>query len=87
MLEEAARHDIAKGTCVVAARPAAPELRHEAPPPSPLLIAGCSHIVSTGLLYDELGGEYFRCRDPEKTSKRVSPSSTASDTTSSPIFS
>jgi transposase len=29
------------------------------------------HMLSTGELYDDLGGDYFRKRDPERTTKRL----------------
>ncbi|MGH9380553.1 MAG: IS110 family transposase, partial [Thermoanaerobaculia bacterium] len=35
------------------------------------IIVACWHMLSTGELYAELGGEYFRKRDPERITKRL----------------
>ncbi len=35
------------------------------------IICICWHMLSTGELYDDLGGDYFRKRDPEKAAKRL----------------
>lgn len=35
------------------------------------IICACWHILSTGELYNDLGGDYFRKRDPERTTKRL----------------
>jgi transposase len=35
------------------------------------IIIACWHMLSTGELYDDLGGDYFRKRDPERTAKRL----------------
>ncbi len=35
------------------------------------IIVACWHMLSTGELYNDLGGEYFRKRDPERTTKRL----------------
>jgi transposase len=35
------------------------------------IIVACWHMLSTGELYNDLGGDYFRKRDPEKTTKRL----------------
>ena len=35
------------------------------------IICACWHMLSTGELYRDLGGDYFRKRDPERTTKRL----------------
>ena len=35
------------------------------------LICACWHMLSTGELYNDLGGDYFRKRDPERAAKRL----------------
>jgi transposase len=35
------------------------------------IICACWHMLTTGELYDDLGGDYFRKRDPERTTKRL----------------
>jgi transposase len=35
------------------------------------IICAVWHMLSTGELYSDLGGDYFRKRDPEKTTKRL----------------
>ena len=35
------------------------------------IICACWHMLSTGELYSDLGGDYFRKRDPERTTKRL----------------
>jgi transposase len=35
------------------------------------LICACWHMLSTGELYNDLGGDYFRKRDPERITKRL----------------
>ncbi len=35
------------------------------------IIIACWHMLSTGELYKDLGGDYFRKRDPERTTKRL----------------
>ena len=35
------------------------------------IICACWHMLSTGELYNDLGGDYFRKRDPERTTKRL----------------
>ena len=35
------------------------------------MICACWHMLSTGELYHDLGGDYFHKRDPEKTTKRL----------------
>ncbi len=35
------------------------------------LICACWHMLSTGELYNDLGGDYFRTRDPQRTTKRL----------------
>ena len=35
------------------------------------IIVACWHMLSTGELYSDLGGDYFRKRDPERTAKRL----------------
>lgn len=35
------------------------------------MICACWHILSTGELYNDLGGDYFARRDPAKTTKRL----------------
>jgi hypothetical protein len=35
------------------------------------LICICWHMLSTGELYTDLGGDYFRKRDPERITKRL----------------
>jgi transposase len=35
------------------------------------ILCACWHMLSTGELYHDLGGDYFRKRDPEKATKRL----------------
>jgi len=35
------------------------------------IICACWHMLTTGELYRDLGGDYFRKRDPERTTKRL----------------
>lgn len=35
------------------------------------IICACWHMLSTGELYRDLGGDYFQRRDPERTTKRL----------------
>jgi transposase len=35
------------------------------------IICACWHMLRTGELYNDLGGDYFRKRDPERTTKRL----------------
>jgi transposase len=35
------------------------------------IIIACWHMLSTGELYNDLGGDYFRKRDPERTTTRL----------------
>ena len=35
------------------------------------IIVACWHMLSTGELYNDLGGDYFQRRDPAKTTKRL----------------
>ena len=35
------------------------------------IICACWHMLTTGELYNDLGGDYFRKRDPERTTKRL----------------
>jgi transposase len=35
------------------------------------IVVACWHMLSTGELYNDLGGDYFRKRDPERTTKRL----------------
>jgi transposase len=35
------------------------------------IIIACWHMLSTGELYNDLGGDYFRKRDPERITKRL----------------
>jgi transposase len=35
------------------------------------ILCACWHMLSTGELYRDLGGDYFRKRDPERTTKRL----------------
>lgn len=35
------------------------------------IIVACWHMLSTGELYNDLGGDYFRKRDPQRTTKRL----------------
>jgi transposase len=35
------------------------------------IICACWHLLSTGELYRDLGGDYFRKRDPERQTKRL----------------
>ena len=35
------------------------------------ILCAAWHMLSTGELYDDLGGDYFRKRDPERTTKRL----------------
>ncbi len=35
------------------------------------IICACWHMLSTGELYTDLGGDYFHRRDPERTTKRL----------------
>ncbi len=35
------------------------------------IVCACWHMLSTGELYSDLGGDYFQRRDPERTTKRL----------------
>jgi hypothetical protein len=35
------------------------------------IIVACWHMLTTGELYNDLGGDHFRKRDPERTTKRL----------------
>jgi len=35
------------------------------------ILAACWHMLSTGELYNDLGGDYYRRRDPERATKRL----------------
>jgi transposase len=35
------------------------------------MICACWHMLSTGELYHDLGGDYFRRRDPERQTRRL----------------
>jgi transposase len=35
------------------------------------IICACWHMLSTGELYNDLGGDYYRKRDPQRTTKRL----------------
>jgi transposase len=35
------------------------------------ILCACWHMLTTGELYDDLGGDYFRKRDPERAAKRL----------------
>ena len=35
------------------------------------ILVACWHMLTTGELYNDLGGDYFRKRDPERTTKRL----------------
>jgi transposase len=35
------------------------------------ILCACWHMLSTGELYDDLGGDYFRKPDPQRTTKRL----------------
>jgi hypothetical protein len=35
------------------------------------IITGCRHMLSTGELYQEAGGDYFTRRDPERATRRL----------------
>ena len=35
------------------------------------IIIACWHMLTTGELYNDLGGDYFRKRDPQRTTKRL----------------
>ena len=35
------------------------------------IITGCWHMLTTGELYREAGGDYFTRRDPERTTRRL----------------
>ena len=35
------------------------------------ILVACWHMLSTGELYRELGGDFFRKRDPERVTKRL----------------
>jgi transposase len=35
------------------------------------ILCACWHMLSTGELYDDLGGDYFQRRDPERAAKRL----------------
>jgi transposase len=35
------------------------------------ILCACWHMLSTGELYRDLGGDYFQRRDPESTAKRL----------------
>jgi transposase len=38
---------------------------------SQALIVACWHMLTTGELYNDLGGDYLHRRDPDKTTKRL----------------
>src|SRR5712691_1716197 len=46
------------------------------------IICTCWHMLTTGELYRDLGGDYFRRRDPERHTRRPSPNSKRSGTPS-----
>jgi hypothetical protein len=47
------------------------------------ILIACWHMLSTGELYNDLGGGYFRKRNPERITKTTRrPTSKRSDTTS-----
>jgi hypothetical protein len=35
------------------------------------MLCACWHMLSTGELYNDLGGDYFQRRDPERQTKRL----------------
>jgi hypothetical protein len=35
------------------------------------ILVACWHMLSTGDIYNDLGGDYFQRRDPAKTTKRL----------------
>ncbi len=35
------------------------------------ILIACWHMLSTGELYNDLGGDYYRKRDPERITKRL----------------
>ena len=35
------------------------------------ILCACWHMLSTAELYNDLGGDYFRKRDPQRTTKRL----------------
>jgi transposase len=35
------------------------------------IIIACWHMLSTGELYNDLGGDYFQRRDPERATRRL----------------
>jgi hypothetical protein len=35
------------------------------------ILVSCWQMLSTGELYNDLGGDYFRKRDPERATKRL----------------
>ena len=35
------------------------------------IICACWHILTTGELYRDLGGDYFRTRDPQRQTRRL----------------
>src|ERR1035441_3934851 len=35
------------------------------------ILIACWHMLATGELYNDLGGDYYRKRDPERTTKRL----------------
>ncbi len=35
------------------------------------MLCACRHMLSTGELYEDLGGDYFARRDPERQTKRL----------------
>ena len=35
------------------------------------ILIACWHMLTTGELYNDLGGDYFRKRDPERITKRL----------------
>jgi transposase len=35
------------------------------------ILCACWHMLSTGELYHDLGGDYFQRRDPERAAKRL----------------
>ena len=46
------------------------------------MIGAIWHMLTTGEIYSDLGGDYFTRRDPERQPNASSPSSNASATTS-----
>ena len=35
------------------------------------MICACWHMLSTGEIYNDLGGDYYQRRDPERQTKRL----------------